>query len=330
MSKTPIYFKESTHVYTNEVGNRYISATTIIGKYEHKFSDKQNEIARACAKIGRNPNHPKYRKYKGKTASQILAGWDKTREDACALGNSKHDYLERSVKGASGFYDVFGSKYGGSSNPDTQVRLYTIEDVIDNPDSGKLNLDYFRAKGVHEKYPKIYNILVGFVREGWRVYSEVAVFDPHYLISGLIDILLVKGDKFIILDWKTNRHDVRFEAGYWDKDNDGNVIGYKPNDEKFRYPLHELALSTGNKYSLQLSLYAYLTERFGLTHVTNILCHIRHEPYSIGDTDLTANPEWLGKNKVDIMPMPYLMTEIQSMIYDYEQVRSQGQVKMFR
>jgi hypothetical protein len=38
-----IYFNEKEHKYTNEVGNAFISATTLIGKYEYKFSDKQNQ-----------------------------------------------------------------------------------------------------------------------------------------------------------------------------------------------------------------------------------------------------------------------------------------------
>ena len=61
---TTILFDPIKHKYTNEVGNSYISATTLIGKYEVKFDDKANRIARACSKIGKNPRHPKYLKYK--------------------------------------------------------------------------------------------------------------------------------------------------------------------------------------------------------------------------------------------------------------------------
>jgi len=328
LSNSKIYFNEAKHIYTNEVGNKYISATTIIGKYEVKFEDKQNQIARACAKIGKNPRHPKYLKYKGMSASQILAKWDRARIKGCDIGNTKHNYLETSVKEASSFYSVFGSKYK-SVDPNTPVLLYTIENVIDNPNSGKLDLDYFVSTGVKDKYPKIYTIVEAFVNDGWRIYSEVAVFHNGFLISGLIDILLVKDKHFVILDWKTNKDDVKFESGYWEKDNNDITTIYKPTDDTFKYPLHQLPLSTGNKYALQLSLYAFLVEEFGLTHIKNILCHIRYEDYKIGDKDVEANPDWVGKNKVDILNMPYLKKDIQSLVYDYSDSRTGQQSTMF-
>jgi ATP-dependent exoDNAse (exonuclease V) beta subunit len=323
--KTPIFFNEAKHKYTNEVGNEYISATTIIGKYEVKFDEKADKIARACERIGRNPRHPKYKKYKGKTASQIKAGWKREAERGCAIGNDKHDFLENSVKDSSDFHSVFGNKYQGSDNPNSKVRLYTIEDILDNPDSGKLNLDYFVKAGVKDRYPKIYKVIEAFVKEGWRVYSEVAVFHNGFLVSGLIDILLIKGNDFIILDWKTNKDDIRYEAGYWEKDNNGKSINYKITDEKLKYPLHKLNKSTGIKYDLQLSLYAVLVEYFGLNHVSNILCHIRRENYNSLDNE----PELIGKNKVEITYRKYLKNDVMNMLFDYEDGRTGQQVKLF-
>ena len=323
-----IYFKEVGHRYTNEAGNEYISATTIIGKYEIKFDEKANQIARACSKIGKNRHHPKYEKYKGMSPSQILAKWERAKIKGQDIGNAKHSYLETSVKDASSFYSVFGTKYK-STNPDIPVLLYTVENIKDNPNSGQLDLDYFVSTGVKDKYPKIFNIIEAFVRDGWRIYSEVGVFHNGFLISGLIDILFVKGNKFVILDWKTNKDDVVFEGGYWEKDINDVTTTYKQTDDTFRFPLHKLELSVGNKYALQLSLYAFLAEELGLTHVSNILCHIRHEPYDIGDDDIIEHPDWLGKNKVDVMPMPYLKHDIQNMIYDYADKRIGTQHSMF-
>lgn len=311
-----IFFNEKDHVYTNEVGNKFISATTLIGKYEYKFEDKANQIARACSKIGRNPNHPKYLRYKGKSPSQILAEWKKAGDDGCAIGNEKHNYLEDSVKTATGFEETFGSKYI-SVDPNIPVRLYTIQNIIDNPDSGYLDLQYFKDKGVEDRYPKIYSTISAFVNDGWRVYSEVAVYHAGYLISGLIDILLVKGNKFVILDWKTNKADFKFEAGYWEKDNNGEITNYKLTDDTFRYPLDDLPMSVGNKYGLQLSLYAYLVEQFGLEHMGNILCHIKHD---IDDE---------GRNIVNLIPMTYMKDNIVAMIDDYVKVRTGSQISMF-
>ena len=55
-----LYFNEEEHKYTDDLGNGYISVTTLIGKYTQEF--KKEEIAAACERIGKNPRHPKYQK----------------------------------------------------------------------------------------------------------------------------------------------------------------------------------------------------------------------------------------------------------------------------
>ena len=55
-----MYFNEEEHKYTDDLGNGYISVTTLIGKYTQEF--KKEEIAAACERIGKNPRHPKYQK----------------------------------------------------------------------------------------------------------------------------------------------------------------------------------------------------------------------------------------------------------------------------
>jgi len=324
MTKSTIYFNANKHKYTNEVGNTFISATTLIGKYEYKFEDKQVDIAKACERIGKNPRHPKYKQYRGKSWKLILADWAKTRDDACDLGNSKHDYLERSVKESSGFYKVFGNKYGSGS----EVKLYTIEDILEDHAYGIVDLN--KLKSIKKDYPRIYTILKTLVDEGFKLYSEIGVFCLESLISGLVDILAVREHQFLIVDWKTNKNPVRFESGYYEKDNNGNVTNYKLTEECFRSPLHLLPQSVGNKYTLQLSLYAYLIERFGLKWMGSILCHILHNNYPIDHPDVQRNPSWINKQQVDIIPIKYLKNEIVSMVADYELKRSKGQINMFK
>ena len=45
-----LYFNEEEHKYTDDLGNGYISVTTLIGKYTQEF--KKEEIAAACERIG--------------------------------------------------------------------------------------------------------------------------------------------------------------------------------------------------------------------------------------------------------------------------------------
>ncbi len=322
-----IYFNEKEHTYTNEFGSKYISATTIIGKYENKFSDKEKDIARACARIGRNPTHPKYLRYKDKSAKTILAEWKATRDKACNIGNTKHGYLETSVKKSNGFFDVFKSKYNTKNSSDS-VQLFTIEDVLLTPEVGKLNLNYFINTGVKDKYPKIYNIIETLVNDRWNVYSELGVFNNDSLISGLIDIIFIKGKSFIILDWKTNKNPIRFEAGYWAKDNNGKITNYVLSDDIFKPPLNNLAQSVGIKYSLQLSTYDYLVEQFGFTFVANILCHITHDVYTYEDEEVVDDKSLVGKNKVNILPIKYYKQDIINMINDYTNKRTNNQLNL--
>jgi hypothetical protein len=309
MGKVEIYFNEAAHKYTDNFNNAYTSVTTVIGQYENKFSDKEFDIARACEAIGRNPRHPKYPKYKGKSANDILAEWKQTRDEACHIGNTKHNYLETSVKSSTGFFDLFKPKTG---------KLYTIKDLVEGDGSlGKLNLDYFLKSGVKETYPEIYNIIENFVTNGWSIYSEICTYDYDLLIAGLIDILFVKGDKFVILDWKTNKTDLKFESGYYDKDRDGNPISFIHTDQKLKYPLNMLPQSKGNIYTLQLSTYAKLTEKFGLTNVGLILCHIKHDYYTLDEAMHLNKIELVGLNKVHIHMISYIKDHVNMMFMDF-------------
>ena len=108
-----IYFNEEAHKYTNELGFTYTSTTTLIGKYcpEEDFV----EIAKACERIGRNPNHPQYLKYKGKFYKEIMDEWKKITEESCAFGTIKHNFLEQSIKLATGYNLNAGTTYINSS-----------------------------------------------------------------------------------------------------------------------------------------------------------------------------------------------------------------------
>jgi hypothetical protein len=292
MNAPKIYFDEELHKYTDELGNTYTSVTTVLGKYEEKF--KTLEVARACEKIGKNPRHPKYFKYRNKSAKQIVAEWDALTEVALDNGNEKHNFLEDAVKTANG-YNLVNKKDKKFING----RIYTINDILTNHTYGEVDLDYFIKTGIKERYPKIFKLLATLVKGGYRLYAEIGVYSIDLLISGLIDILAVKEDKFIIVDWKTNKSPIRFEAGYYEKDNEGNITdNYILTDKKLLFPVHFLPASTLVKYSLQLSGYAYLVSRFGLTLEGILLCHIR----TVNDREvIEILPIKFYKNEIDLI-----------------------------
>jgi len=265
-----LYFDEGKHKYTDIYGNEYTSVTTVIGKYKDKFDSYS--IAKACSAIGKNPNHPKYLKYKGKSIKQLLKEWDNTRDEACEKGNIRHNYFEDSIKSANG-YRTISSKYINS-------RIYTVPEIIADPNHGKLDISYFEKQGVRKQFPLIFDTIHLLTTKGFLIYAEVGVFDLINLISGLIDVFLYNPDNgtFIIMDWKTNNAPIRFESGYFEKDKDGNITDlFIPKTSKLKYPVNHLDESKGNEYSLQLSTYAYLASKFNIKHLGNILFHITHK-----------------------------------------------------
>lgn len=261
-----IYFDERLHKYTDDRGNTYSSVTTIISKYYEQF--ETDKIALACERIGRNPAHPKYLKYKGKTADEIKLSWKDTSDTALANGSIKHDYLEDTIKKATKYRTIEGTDF-------IQDRLFTADDII-SKEYGELDINWFIQSGIAFRYPKIYNAIVTLHHNGFKFYAEVGVYNIALLVSGKIDLLAVKDKQFIIIDWKTNKDDIRYESGYFEKDLDGVVTkNFIYTNKYMKYPLQFLADSTGVHYNLQVSGYAWLLEQFGFVNIGNLIYQIR-------------------------------------------------------
>lgn len=302
----PIFFNEELHKYTDAYDREYISTTTIIGKFVEEKDWKG--IAQSCANIGSRPvppthrNYAKYIRYRGKTVKQILAEWKIITENACEKGTIKHNFLESCVKrcnnyvlNAKGFIDG---------------QIYTIDDIVKEHNYGKLDLDYFKRVGIYEKYPTIYSFIAEMVELGFSIYAEIGVYHPEWLISGLVDILFVKDKDFFILDWKTNKAPIRFEGGYWGKKADGTIDlnNYIITNAKFLHPISHLEDSTGNHYSLQLSMYAYLIEQWGLNYLGTMLCHIRTIENPLIPDDMPH------EEVVEFVPISYMKAEVKAIV----------------
>ncbi len=294
MEDVKIFFDEALHKYTDEHGNTFTSVTTVLGKYEDEFdSDK---VARICEKIGRNPNHPKYEKYKGKTAKQLIKEWQEITEVALDKGNKKHNYLEEVIKKSNGYKRV--------KDKFIHDKLFTIPDIVRNPKVGRVYKEDLVKLGISNRYPTIHNLICTFIDNDWKLYSEIGVYNKDFLISGLIDLLLVKGDKFFIIDWKTNKSPISFQSGYYEKDNNGNVTSnFIITGKTLKYPVKHLPASTGHKYSLQLSGYAYLVEKFNLNLAGIVLCHIQEKDD--------------GTEFVDLVKIKYLKKEVESIFFHH-------------
>ena len=303
-----IYFNEEAHKYTNELGIAYTSTTTIIKKYEvHKDMEA---IAKACERIGKNPNHAKYLHYKGKTAKQLLKEWEETTKNACEFGTIKHSYLEQSVKNSNGYIDD---------------KIATLDEIIAKHNYGRLTIKDFKDTGIDIKYPTIFEVIVKLTKAGYYIYAEIGVYDDFYGVSGLIDILCInhKTNEFLILDWKTNKAPIRFEAGYYEKHTNGllNLDKFIPKEDVMQHPLTHLADSTGNHYTLQLSTYAYLCETFGYTFKGILLVHIRPIEQTV-----VSREHW--QESVELYPIKYLKKEVMSMLDDFRMKRKDLQTTL--
>lgn len=300
-----IYFDEEHHKYTNELGFTYTSTTTVIGKYCPEKDFKK--IAKICANIGRNANHPKYLIYKGKTDYQLLKEWGKITDDACEFGTKKHNFLEDAVK--------LSTSYKKNARGYIDGKIYTVDDIMVNHNYGRLKITELAKTGLKDKYPDIFEILEELSKQGYYIYAEIGVYDDLYGISGLIDILCInhKTNKFIIVDWKTNKAPIRFDAGYYEKTIDGllDLNKWKPSVDTFKYPLTHLADSVGNHYTMQLSTYAYLVSTFGYSFNGLVLCHIR-----------PIEQKWIPRDnwdeKVEIYNIDYLVNDAKLMLGDFK------------
>ena len=271
-----IFFDERLHKYTDDRGNEYTSTTTCISKYYEEF-DKE-AIAKACERIGNNPAHPKYAKYKGKSAAEIKLGWQTTTDEALANGSCKHDYLEDAFKKATKYRTIEGTDF-------ICDRLFTIEDVGTDR-FGYLEIEWFRSSGIAFRYPKIYEAILVLHNAGFRFYAELGVYNVELLISGKIDLVAIKGKEFIIIDWKTNKDDIRYESGYFEKDMNGkSTPNFIHTNKYMKPPIHLLADSTGNHYNLQVSGYAWLLEQFGYVNIGNLIYQIRENEDKVERVD---------------------------------------------
>jgi hypothetical protein len=279
-----IYFNEELHKYTDQFSNVYTSATTKLSEYEQKQDFKK--IAMACERIGKNPEHRNYYKYKGKTAQQLLKEWKLITDNSLDRGNTEHNYLEISVKLANGFESNYKKGKSLSIGNKEYTRMYSIYDLkIGNlNDVGEISIEELKVQNLHIRYPDIFNLIVSLHKKGFKFYPEIVVYHPDWLISGMVDLLAVRGNEFIIIDWKTNKGDISFEAGYYEKDSNGDMTNvFHKTGKTFKYPIQHLPASTGHKYSLQLSLYAYFIERFGFKLKGLLLFHITHNEIKESD-----------------------------------------------
>lgn len=253
-----LFFDEGPHKYTDTLGNEYRSVTTLIGDYYNHFN------ADYWA-------HKKARE-QGKSEKQIRAEWDRIKDEACERGTSTHNGIEDAIKSVSKFKEAI--KYLEEVKSGRCVTIADIPYLIPRP----LDVEEFKV-ATNNKYPEIYRVFDFYTERGYIIYSEIGAFLIDYLISGTIDIFCYRPTDFVILDWKTNRDGLKFEAGYYKKDK-STIPNQLTNEwikkkQNMLPPLNHLDDCNGMHYTMQLSLYAIMAEIIlDIPCVGLGLCHI--------------------------------------------------------
>lgn len=253
-----LFFDEGPHKYTDTLGNEYRSVTTLIGDYYNHFD------ADYWA-------HKKARE-QGKSEKQIRAEWDRIKDEACERGTSTHNGIEDAIKSVSKFKEAI--KYLEEVKSGRCITIADIPDLIPRP----LDVEEFKV-ATNNKYPEIYRVFDFYTERGYVIYSEIGAFLIDYLISGTIDIFCYRPTDFVILDWKTNRDGLKFEAGYYKKDK-STIPNQLTNEwikkkQNMLPPLNHLDDCNGMHYTMQLSLYAIMAEIIlDIPCVGLGLCHI--------------------------------------------------------
>lgn len=302
-----LIFKEDGHKYTDTLGNEYKSTTTLLHEYQPKF-EKSYWLKKKAKELGISEK-------------QLAAQWQQITDEACERGTNTHNGLEDGIKGSSMFKSAVQHLHRESGE------MITIADLPNiNLDIKPLDIKEF-IDLTENKYKVIYDIFNYYIERDYKIYSEIGGFLIDYLVSGTIDVLCVREDKFVIGDWKTNRGGLQFESGYYKKDKKQKPAQLTNNwvttKETLLPPVSHLPKCNGSIYNLQLSLYAFMVERIlGIPCAGLWLCHI--------DSDFELNEYGMPKRfsdglyhiketpveKVTPYPLKYLRNEIISILND--------------
>lgn len=285
-------FIESTHEYKNLSNEslKYISVTTLIGKYEQEFdkdfTSKYKALERLLPSdvwkkekggIWKSHKIPKdfLEVYDIKESElnavqqDILDEWAKINREACERGTKIHSELENSFYKAGN--NVKLEKFGIGGKFQCKKNY------------NELDLEY----GVYPEY------LIYFSTQ-----------DKILNLAGQIDLLIKNGNEIVLIDHKTNAK--IDQKGFYDSKS--------RQTKKMKFPLTKLDDCNFTHYTLQLSLYAWMLQRINPDFVIKDLI-INHYDHS-------------GKNT--LYHCQYLKKEVELLLKHYKrQIILENQKKKY-
>lgn len=234
-----IAFEEEAHIYydVTQPDQKFISVTTLIHSFTNPFDQEFWSAYKALEKILSKEDWAIEKKSLlatkkfdkvllemydisendfNREQQAILDAWQEENKRSCDRGTKIHAELENSLYGKRRDIDLAKYQIGGK-----------FECIKDH---NELDLEY----GVYPEY------LIHRVSE-----------DGKLRIAGQIDLLVKKGNKIIIADYKTNK-EIKTKS-FYDKN--------KKSSEKMKYPLNNIDDVNYWHYTLQLSTYAWMIQK---------------------------------------------------------------------
>lgn len=275
-----VCFNDLNHCYfdVNDESKRYISVTTLIGKYEQKFDKEFWSAYKTLEKLIPKENWTVEKKsllntkkfnkeilsvYNiselefNKVQQSILDEWDKKNKESCERGTKIHSEIENSFynKGR----DITLQKFGIGGKFECK-RDYT-----------DLDLEY----GVYPEY---------------LIYTESN--DGILRLAGQIDLIIKQGNEIVLVDHKTNA-EIKKKAGFNTQ---------TKSEAKMKYPLNNIPDSNFWHYTLQLSTYAWMLQKLNPNFIIK---------------DLILNHYDHNKNNT-LYHCDYLKEDVERMLADYK------------
>ena len=275
-----IAFEEESHIYydVTQPEKKFVSVTTLIHQFTQPFDKEFWSAYKALEKLLSKDawtiekksllNTKKFDKVLlelhgisendfNKEQQAILDAWDEENRRSCERGTKIHADLENSFYKRGTNIDISKYQIGG--------KFECRKDYTD------LDLE----NGIYPEY------LIHRVSN-----------DGQLRIAGQIDLLVKKGNKLIVGDWKTNKK-IEMKSFYDNK---------SKTSSKMKFPLNHLDDCNYNHYNLQLSTYAWMLQKLNPEFEIEdlVLVHFDHN------------------DNMTIYHMPYLKDEVVKMLSFYK------------
>lgn len=275
-----IAFEEEAHIYydVTQPDQKFISVTTLIHSFTQPFDKEFWSAYKALEKLLDKDSwaiekksllstkkfdkvllemHEIAENDFNREQQAILDAWDEENRKSCERGTRIHADLENS------FY---------KKGKDIDISKYQIGGKFEcRKDYNELDLE----NGIYPEY----------------LISRVSP-DGKLRIAGQIDLLVKKGNKFIIGDWKTNK---KIETKSFFNNKTKTSV-------KMKFPLNNLDDVNYYHYALQLSTYAWMIQQLDPAYEIEdlVLVHFDHE------------------DNMTVYHMPYLKDEVIKMLAFYK------------